>query len=117
MCALNSKVIRPVIHLIIPTIQIPLAVVRRILHLPHRLARLDEARVAGAGVHGGPQVEDEGEDVEGEDEGDDPFEDGGDVVLFLPGARGKGDGEAELGEDEEELDPEGDAEHAVFDVS
>lgn len=68
-------------------------------------------------MHGRPQVEDEGEDVEGEDEGDDPFEDGGDVVLLLPGAGGEGDGEAELGEDEEELDPEGDAEHAMFDVS
>ena len=36
------------------------------------------------GADGGQQVEEEGEDVEGEDEGEDPLQDGG-VVVLLPG--------------------------------
>lgn len=54
-------------------------------------------------VHRGPQVDDEGEDVEGEDGGDDPLEDGGLVVHLLAGADGEGDAEGELDDDEEEL--------------
>ena len=66
---------------------------------------------------GGPQVDDEGEDVKGEDEGDDPLEVGGDVLVAGEGQGGKGDGQDDLDEDEGELDPEGGAKDAVAAVS
>jgi hypothetical protein len=50
-----------------------------LLHLQHRLP----ADVV-LGAHGGDEIDEEGEDVEGEDERDSPFEDGGRVeILFI----------------------------------
>ena len=72
------------------------------------------ARALGLGVDGGPEVDDKGEDVEGEDEGDDPLEDGGDVVVARPVGGDEADGQEELDDDEDELYPEGDAEDAVL---
>ncbi len=63
------------------------------------------------------QVDDEGEDVGGEDEGDDPLEDCGGVVVVCCHAGGEGHGEDDLDEHEGELDPKGDAEDAVLAVT
>lgn len=81
--------------------------------------RVHARRLEGAAVGGvarGPQVDDEGEDVEGEDEGDGPLEDGGVVEVVVQVAHAEADGEAELDDDEDELDPEGDAQDAVLAV-
>jgi hypothetical protein len=74
------------------------------------------ARVPRARVDGRPQVDVEGEDEEGEDEGDDPLEDGGDVVVLGPRGGGEDGGEHQLDEDEDELDPEGSAQDGVLAV-
>lgn len=53
----------------------------RFLHL----ARIHGPEVVSAAVaraDGGPEIDYEGDDVEGEDEGDDPFENGGAVPVF-----------------------------------
>ena len=63
------------------------------------------------------QVDDKREDVGGEDEGDDPLEDGGGVVVACGHAGGEGDGEHDLDDDEGKLDPEGNAEDAVLAVA
>lgn len=55
------------------------------------------------GVHRGPQVDGEGEDVEGEDDGDDPLDDSGGVVLVNAGAGTECDAERELDDNEEEF--------------
>lgn len=55
------------------------------------------------GVHGGPQVDGEGEDVEGEDDGDDPLDDSGGVVLLDALAGAEGDAERDLDDNEEEF--------------
>jgi hypothetical protein len=88
-----------------------LATIRR-LHL----VSLCEARRDGLGADGGQEVDDEGEDVKGEDEGNDPFEDGGDVVVVAPVGADEDDCEDELDDDEGGLYPEGDAEDAVLAV-
>lgn len=49
------------------------------LHLQHRL--LADAVL---GAHSRDKVDEEGEDVEGEDEGDGPFEDGGRIEIIFP---------------------------------
>jgi hypothetical protein len=77
---------------------------------------LDEALGVGLCADGGGEVDPEGDCVEGEDDGDDPLEDGGGVVVVGEVAAGKGYGEDDLDEDKGELDPEGDAEDAVFAV-
>lgn len=64
------------------------------------------------GLGGGPQVDGEGPDIGGEDEGDDPFQVGGDGPIVGSHIDEEGNGEAELDEDERELDPEGSAEDA-----
>lgn len=65
---------------------------------------------------GGDEVDGEAPDVEGVDEGDDPFEDGGRVPPRLAVADAEADGHAELDDDEGELEPEGDAQDAVLSV-
>lgn len=60
------------------------------------------------------QIHKEGEDVESEDEGDDPFEDGRYVLLAVKGGGGEDDGEDDLHDDEEEFEPEGKAQDAVL---
>lgn len=54
-------------------------------------------------VHRGPEVDGEREDVKGEDDGDDPLDDGGGVVLLGAGADTKGNTEGHLEYDEEQL--------------
>lgn len=77
-----------------------------------RVVRLEAlARVAGA--HGGEEVDVEGEDVKGEDEGDGPLEHGSCVGGLFEVAGCEGDGEDHLDDDEGELDPERDAEDSV----
>ena len=80
------------------------------------LVVLCEARGDGLGADGGQEVDDEGEDVECEDEGDDPLEDGGDVFVVAPVGGDEDDGEDEFDDDEGELDVEGDFEDAVLAV-
>lgn len=53
------------------------------------------------------EVDNEREDVEGEDEGDHPLENGGLVVHAHEVTNHESDGEDELDDDEDELDPEG----------
>lgn len=80
------------------------------------VCRLEEAVVVGPGADGGQQVEEEGHDVEGEDEGDDPLQHGGHVGASRVVGDGEGDGQRELDEDEDQLDPEGCAQDAVLAV-
>lgn len=61
------------------------------------------------GGGGRVEVDVEGEDVKGEDEGDDPLEHGAGVVVAREGARDEGDGEEDFDDDEGQLDPEGEA--------
>lgn len=89
------------------------------LHLMHgrsTVPRLSAVVAAMLGVHGRVQVHVEGEDVEAEDEGDDPLEDGGDVPVLEAVHNNKGDGQADGDDDEGQLDPEGDGEDAVLGV-
>lgn len=60
------------------------------------------------------QIHEEGEYVESEDEGNDPFEDGRDVLPAVEGGGGKDGGEDDLHDDEEELEPEGKAQDAML---
>lgn len=91
-----------------------------LLHLAGRGGVVHAGRLvahAALGFDGGPQVDEEGEDVEGEDEGDDPLEDGGHVVVLAEVVDGEGDGQRQLDQDKGELDPERDAQDAVLAVS
>ena len=69
------------------------------------------------GRGGRVQVDIEREHIGREDEGDDPLEHGARVVVAGKGARDEGDGEQDLDDDKGELDPEGEAEDAVFAVA
>ena len=60
------------------------------------------------------QIHKEGKDIEREDEGDDPFENGRDVWLTVEGGGSEDDGEDDLHYDEEEFEPEGEAQDAVL---
>lgn len=73
------------------------------VHRPQRVRLLPLAR-----VHRGQQVNHEGEDVEREDEGDDPLEDGRDVVVLLRHRHAERDEEPQLHEYEDDLRPERD---------
>jgi len=73
------------------------------------------ARVLG--VDGGVEVHVEGEEVGGEDEGDDPFEYRGGVVASCECAGDEGDCEDYFYDYEDEFDPEGGAEDAVVSVA
>lgn len=77
---------------------------------------LDEAHGVSFCAHGGQQVNDEGKDVKGENEGNDPFEDGGYVLVVAPVGGDEDDSENELDDDECHLDPERDAEDFVMAV-
>lgn len=84
---------RGLIHLIVPLILIPgTETTAPLLHLLGHPS-LAEPCLGRLGVHGWPQVDDEGEDVEGKDESDEPLDDGGRVLFLLEGACGEGDGE------------------------
>lgn len=89
-----------------------------LLHMARRdvpiLTRPERATLAGA--HGRVQVDEEGEDVHGEDEGDEPLEDGGRVEVVREVAGDEGDGEDDFDDNEGELNEEGEAEDAVFAV-
>lgn len=67
---------------------------------------LDEAHGVVFCAHGGQQVNDKGKYVEGENEGNDPFEDGGYVFVVAPVGSHEDDGQNELDDDECNLDPE-----------
>lgn len=67
---------------------------------------LGEAHGVSFCADGGQQVDDKGKDVEGEDEGNDPFKDGGNVFVVAPVGGDEDDGENELDDDECNLDPE-----------
>lgn len=73
------------------------------------------ARVLGRG--GRVQVDVEGKDVAGEDEGDDPLQHGARVVVLGERAGDEGDGEQDLDDDEGELEVEGEAEDSLFAVA
>ena len=60
---------------------------------------------------GGHEIDEEAEDVEEVDECDDPLQHGCGVVLLLVLRHAECDGQAELHQDEEQLDPEAVAEH------
>ena len=68
------------------------------------------------GTCGGEEIDEEAEHVEAVDEGYTPFKNSGYVPNVLLGADCKGDSEANLGDDEKELDPEGDSEDGMFPV-
>lgn len=76
-----------------------------LLHFP-RAPGLLEAHVVVLCPARGPQVDDKGQDVECEDEGDDPLKVGGNVLPVGKGEDTKGNGQADFEEDEGELDPE-----------
>lgn len=87
-----------------------------VLLLLHPRLPVPKVRAVVLGAGRWQEVDEEREDVEGEDERDGPLENSGDVVGFLEGADGKGDSETEFEEDEGELDPEGGAEDEVLAV-
>ena len=62
----------------------------------------------------GQQIDKEGQDVKGEDEGDDPFEYGSHILPAVEGSDDEDDGEDYLDDDEDELEPEGEAQDAVL---
>ncbi len=62
----------------------------------------------------GKEVDEEREDVKGEDEGDRPLEAGGDVFSFFEVGDAEDDGEDDFDEDKDEFDPEGESENAVL---
>lgn len=66
------------------------------------------------GAHSRDEIDEEGEDVKSEDESDGPLQDGGSIVFVLEVCGGECDGEDYFDDDEEKLDPEGNAENAVF---
>jgi len=57
-------------------------------------------------MYGGDEVNEEREDVEGEDEGNGPFEDGGCIVRMSEVGCCKSNGQSYFDQDECELDPE-----------
>src|SRR3569833_491280 len=71
------------------------------------------AAAAVLGVDGRIEINVEREDVEGEDEADGPLQRGARVVVGREGAGHEDYGEGDRQEDEDELDPEGDAEDSV----
>lgn len=58
-------------------------------------------------MYGWFEVNNEGGDVKGEDEGDDPFENGSDVVLMRESSRGEYDGQDKLNKNKRKFDPKG----------
>ncbi len=72
--------------------------------------------VVAVGARGGIEVDAEGEDIKGENKGDDPLDNGTAGGVVGEGEGDEGDGEDDLDEDEGELDPEGDAEDAEMAV-
>lgn len=61
------------------------------------------------------KVDKEGEDIEGEDEGNDPFEYRRDIlVAFGEGGANEDGGEEDFNDDEEEFHPEGGTQDAVL---
>lgn len=68
------------------------------------------------GTNARPQIDNEAEDVEGEDEGDSPFEASCDVAVMGPGGADEDDGKNDFDEDEGEFDPEAESEDSVFAV-
>lgn len=91
-------------------------VVRRIVSVEHHAALLPLGHVV-ASADRGQQVDNEGEDVSGEDEGNDPFEDGTGILLRLvvaSHADTEPDGEADFDNDEAELDDEAGQQDAVL---
>jgi len=70
----------------------------------------------GTRVDRGPEVDDKGEHIEGKNQGDDPLEHSGDVVVAVEVHDAEDDHQAELEDDEDELDPEGYPQVAVLAV-
>lgn len=91
-------------------------VVRPFISVRHDTALLTLRHVS-ASADGRQQVDDEGEHVSGEDEGNDPFEDGTGVLLRLlvaSHADTEADGQADLDNDEGKLDREADEQDAML---
>lgn len=68
------------------------------------------------GALGREEIDEEAGDVEAVDVGDNPLENGGNVPLVRLGAHAKSNDETDFGNDEEELDPEGDSDDGVLTV-
>lgn len=63
----------------------------------------------------GYQIREESEHIEGENQSDDPFEDGSNVLVTgCEGGTNKNNGKAELDENKEELHPKGSAENTML---
>lgn len=68
------------------------------------------------GVDGREQIKQEGNDVEGKDEGDNPFENGSDVVVLCVGGTCKNDGKHQFNENKGKLEPEGSTQDTMLSV-
>ena len=91
-------------------------VVRPVISVRHHAALLTLRHVV-ASADRGQQVDNEGEDVSGKDEGNDPFEDGTGILLRLvlaSHADTEPDGEADFDDDEAELNDETGQQDAVL---
>jgi hypothetical protein len=66
--------------------------------------------------HSGNEIDCKTPDIKGIDERNDPFHYRSPIVFFSVAQDAKGNRETELNQDEDELDPEGDSEMAVFAV-
>jgi hypothetical protein len=100
------------LSVVVGAIAVPLVFGASLLHIARH--RLGKACVGGLCADGRVQVNEEGDDVEGKDEGDDPLKDGGNVVVFGDAAGDKGDGEAEFDDNKGKLDPERDSKDTVL---
>jgi len=67
-------------------------------------------------AHRWPQIQHERQDVKGEDQGNDPLDDSGDILVVMPGCGGKDDGKGDLDDDEYQFDPEGETKNAMLAV-
>ena len=63
-----------------------------------------------------PQINDEAKDVEGEDQTNDPLENSPDIIALPIKHVAEDDRQRDLNDDEDEFDPEGEPEDAVFAV-
>lgn len=62
------------------------------------------------------EVNNKRRNIKGENKGDDPFKNGGDVILMRESSRSKYDGEDKLDENKGKFDPKGRAKDAMFAV-
>jgi len=67
-------------------------------------------------AHRRPQIQHERQNVKGEDQGDDPLDDSGNVLVVVPRCGAEDDGKGDFDDDESQFDPEGETKDAMLAV-